>query len=130
MTPELIPPTDTKGLLATPRKLAEYEALVSTIEREISVDGKVALAKLTHAAIGTLTANQVLTEELKEVRKHAVNKEKAKRSQRLQKAAGQRTFNLNEVKKAREELMMPPRAPRVRKASKKAQANANSSMSR
>jgi hypothetical protein len=64
----------------------------------------VPIQKLIKGGIQELTANSVLKGELQEVRQAAVATEVKARSKRLQKAKDQRTWELEQVLKAREGL--------------------------
>ena len=106
-TPQVVPPPSTtiqEGYPITPKKLEDYERLVAQIEAKASPGTRVAIRKLQRAAVQEYTANQVLTNEVKEVRQHAVDKEMKKRSARLEKQAQQRSWTLQQLIEARSRL--------------------------
>ena len=107
ITPEIIPPPSKlspRGLPITPKKLQEFESITDRICDHVSPLTEVAVRKLYRATVHEFTANQVLQNDLKEVRKHAVDTEISKRSKRLKKQADKRSWNLQEVREAREGL--------------------------
>ena len=84
------------------------------IEARITLTTRVAVQKLAHGGIQELTANQVLQTQLKELREHGIRDQMDKRTKRLQKETNQRSWDLEEVIRARQQLERPIRA-RIRK---------------
>lgn len=119
-TPDFQVPTNSNDLYHTPHKLYEYQSAVATLERMVPTEGRVILAKLESAAIQELSARTIAETELKLVRLNAVNQELRKRSKRVQKQKSQRTFNLEQVLQARDELAVENRRSRPRQRTKKA----------
>jgi hypothetical protein len=104
-TPEYQPPPVKEGpnhLFATPKKEEEYRELISTIAARVTPRTRRSVRKLGHAAIQEHTGAQILRTELREIRKQAVDQEIRKRSKRLRKEAVQRSWDLEQVRAARE----------------------------
>jgi DDE superfamily endonuclease len=104
-TPEYQPPPVKEGpnhLLATPKKEDELRELILTIEAKVTPRTRRNVRKLGHAAIQERTGAQMLRTELRDIRKQAIEQELHKRSQRLRKEAVQRSWDLEQVRAARE----------------------------
>ena len=110
-TPEYQPspvPEGPNGLLSTPKKFEDIQAIISQITVRSSPTTRRAVEKLGNATIQEHTAAHLLQGELKQLREHAVNTERNKRSKRIQKEVNQRSWDLEQVKRAREG---PPKLP-------------------
>ena len=104
-TPEYQPPPVQEGpnhLFATPKKQDEFRELISTIQPKVTPRTRRSIRKLGHAAIQEHTGAQILRTELREIRKQAVDQEIRKRSKRLRREAVQRSWDLEQVRAARE----------------------------
>jgi DDE superfamily endonuclease/Tc5 transposase DNA-binding domain len=89
-------------LLATPKKENELRELISTIAAKVTPRTRRNVRKLGHAAIQEHTGAQILRTELRDIRKQAIEQELRKRSKRLRKEAVQRSWDLEQVRAARE----------------------------
>jgi hypothetical protein len=104
-TPEYQPPPAKEGpnhLLATPNKEDELRALISTIAAKVTPRTRRCVRKLGNAAIQEHTGAQILRTELRDIRKQAIEQELRKRSKRLRREAVQRSWDLEQVRAARE----------------------------
>jgi hypothetical protein len=101
MTPELEVPAHPEGIYSTPKKATEYQDLLARIEAKLSPDSQRHLTKLDHGVMETLTANQVLQNQVKQDRKVRIDHEITKRSKRIEKQEGQRVWNLQQILDAR-----------------------------
>jgi DDE superfamily endonuclease len=105
-TPEYQPPPVREGpnrLLATPKKRGEIRELISSIEARVTPRTRRRVRKLGHAAVQEHAGAQILQQELHELRKQLHSKEVIKkRSKRLAKEAVQRSWDLEQIKAARE----------------------------
>lgn len=105
-TPEYQPPPVKEGpnhLLATSKKRDEFQELVSTIEAKVTSRTRRAVCKLGHAAVQEHAGAQILQRELYELRRQLHIKEVIKkRSKRMAKENVQRSWDLEQVKAARE----------------------------
>ncbi|KAF7511806.1 hypothetical protein GJ744_003537 [Endocarpon pusillum] len=104
-TPEYQPASVREGpnrLLGTPKKPEEYRELGAKIEAKVTPRTRRTIRKLVHAALQERTGAQALRTELQGYRKEALYEEVTKRSKRLRKEAVQRSWDLEQVKAARE----------------------------
>jgi hypothetical protein len=104
-TPEYQPPPSKEGpnhLFATLKKRNELQKLILTIETKVTLRTRRSVCKLGHAAIQEHTGAQILQTELREIRRQAIEQEIKKRSKRLRKEAVQRSWDLEQVRAARE----------------------------
>ena len=94
-TPETQPPPVHEGpnhVLATPKKLEDFEALRRTVSSKLSPLSRRHLEKLEHSAVQEHTQAVIVQNELKQVRQLAVDTEVRKRSKRIQKGVNQRSW--------------------------------------
>ena len=75
--------------------------------------------KLGNTTIHEHTGAQLKRGELQQLREHAVNTERNKRSKRIQKEVNQRSWDLEQVKKARQGIFKRPLPRIVQKTRKK-----------
>ena len=105
-TPEYQPPPvleGPNGLLATPKKKEEIQELFSQLEAKANTpQSRHTLRKLRHTVLQDHAGAQLLRHEANELRHQLHHQELKKRSKRLQKEAVQRSWNLEQVKAARE----------------------------
>jgi hypothetical protein len=86
------------------KKVQDYQDLGVQLEAITSPLKHVPIQKWIKGGIQELTANSVFKGDLQELRQAAVATEVKTRSQRLQKAKDQRTWDLEQVLKVRESL--------------------------
>ncbi|KAF7506904.1 hypothetical protein GJ744_011145 [Endocarpon pusillum] len=104
-TPEYQPAPVKEGpnqLLGTPKKPKEYQELGAKIKAKVTPCTRRAVRKLVHAGLQERAGAQALRTELQGYRKQAQDEEVQKRSKRLRKEAVQRSWDLEQVKAARE----------------------------
>lgn len=103
-TPEYQPSQRIHGDLGTPKKVEDYERIARQLQIETTPSKHRKIRSLAHGAVQELTANQVLANDLRELRSHTVTKEVKKRTLRLQKEVQQRSWNLEQITQARATL--------------------------
>ncbi|ERF76576.1 hypothetical protein EPUS_05849 [Endocarpon pusillum Z07020] len=104
-TPEYQPAPIKEGpnhLYSTPKKLDEIRELQAQIEAKVTPRTQRSVRKLSHAAIQEHAGAQLLQNELNNVRKQLHHQEVQKRSKRMVKERVQRSWNLEEVRAAKE----------------------------
>ena len=101
-TPEYQPAPVNDGLLTTPKRREEFRQLTARIEAKVTPRTRRAVRKLGHGAIQEYTGAQLLQRELRQLRQQATSQEIQKRSKRLRNEAVQRSWDLEQVKAARE----------------------------
>ncbi len=104
-TPEYQPAPVKEGpnhLYSTPKKANEIRELKAQIEAKVTPRTQRAVRKLSHAAIQEYTGAQLLQNELNDVRGQIHHQEVKKRSKRMSKDNVQRSWNLEEVRAAKE----------------------------
>jgi hypothetical protein len=101
MTPELEVPAHPQGGYSTPKKISEYRDILDKIEVKLSPHSQRHLTKLDHGLTETLTAYQMLQNQVAQDRKVRIDHEITKRSQRIEKQEGQRVLNLQQILNAR-----------------------------
>jgi hypothetical protein len=74
---------------------------LTRIKAKLSLESQRHLTKLDHGVMETITANQVLQNQVKQDRKVRIDYEITKRSKRIEKQEGQRVWNLQQVLDAR-----------------------------
>ena len=100
-TPELQCTPHPEGVYSTPNKIHEYQELLAQIEVKLSPHSQRHLIKLDHGIHQTLSANQVLQNQVAQDRKVKIDAEIVKRTKRIEKREGQRVWALQEVIDAR-----------------------------
>ncbi|ERF76577.1 hypothetical protein EPUS_05850 [Endocarpon pusillum Z07020] len=104
-TPEYQPAPVKEGpnhLHSTPKKANEIRELQATIEAKVTPRTRRSVRKLSHAALQEHAGAQLLQNELNDVRRQLHHQELKKRSKRMAKENVQRSWNLEQVKAARE----------------------------
>jgi hypothetical protein len=104
-TPEYQPAPIKEGpnhLYSTLKKLNEIQELQAQIEAKVTPRTRRSVRKLGHAAIQEHTGAQLLQNELNNVRKQIHHQEVKKRLKRMLKERVQRSWNLEEVRAAKE----------------------------
>ena len=120
-TPEYQPasiPEGLNGLLATPKKVDEIQTLISKIQAASTPTTRRAVDKLGHATIQEHTGAQLLQGELQQLRQLSFTVQHNRRSKRLEKDKNQRSWNLEQVRAAREGRNRL-KVPRIVKKTKK-----------
>lgn len=104
-TPEYQPepiPEGLNGLFSTLKKFEDIRELISTVQAVVSPSKRMAVEKLGNAAIQEYTGSQLLSKEVQQLRQFSITNERNARSKRLAKEANQRSFNVEQIRKARE----------------------------
>ena len=112
-------PEGPNGLLSTPKHINDFQAYTARIAARTSPTTHRVAEKLGNATIHEHTGAQLERGELKQLREHAVNTERNKRSKRIQKEVNQRSWDLEQVKKARQGISKRPLPRIVQKTRKK-----------
>ena len=100
-TPDLTPPTHPDGVLETPHKVTEFQEVLAIVEAAMSPTTRRGVVKLGRGAIQAVTTATLLTGNVKDIRKHRQDEERAKRSKRFILEEGKRSMNLQEVVRGR-----------------------------
>jgi DDE superfamily endonuclease len=95
-------PESPNGLLSTPKRFKEFQTIISEITAKSTPTTRRRVEKLSHAVIQEHTAAVLLQNELKQLRDHTVDTERNKRSKRIRKEVNQRSWDLEQIKAARE----------------------------
>ena len=104
-TPDCQPPPvqeDPDHLITTPKKPEEVRALVSLIEPRATPRTRRSVREIANYVIQMQERNQLLREELQEIRKHMLEEEVVESSKRLRKEVVQCSWDLEQVSAARE----------------------------
>jgi hypothetical protein len=100
-TPELQPEPQSREVYTTPVKARDYQEVLALLEAKLSPISQRHLTKLDHGIHQTLTANQVLQNQVRQDRKVRIDAEIVKRTKRIQKQEDKRVWSLQEIKDAR-----------------------------
>jgi hypothetical protein len=103
-TPDYQPPQLPEGEWATPKRVQDFQEIGLQLEAVTTPSKHVPIQKLIKAGVQELTANTILSADLREIRSHAVDKEINARTERLQKEKEQRSWDLQQIIQAREGL--------------------------
>ena len=106
-------------LLSIPKHINDFQVYTAQIAARTSPTTCKIAEKLGNATIHEHTRAQLERKELKQLREHAVNTERNKRSKRIQKKVNQRSWDLEQVKKARQGIFKRPLPRIVQKTRKK-----------
>lgn len=99
--PQLEVPAHPDDVYSTPKKIRQYQTVLTKIKPKLSPHSRRYLTKLDHGIMETLTANHILQNQVAEDRRARIDQEIVKRSKRIEKQEGQRVWNLQQILDAR-----------------------------